>query len=131
MDETIRIQVLDPAGLHHFASGFHAWEPGEYDFPADPAYRGWLQGHAERGAVKILGEEPPDAGATPPGETGEPGPLAEAGFVVGARVEYTSKDGTKKSEHTIQSVNGDGTFNLGGVLRKAPRAQLRLLGPEE
>lgn len=59
----MRIRVLDPAGLHHFASGFHAWEPGEYDFPNDPVYAGWLEGHVEAGNVVVLAPPTPPAAA--------------------------------------------------------------------
>jgi hypothetical protein len=50
----MRILVTSPQGLHHFAAGLQAWGPGEYDFPDNPLFAGWLQGQVERGAVQVL-----------------------------------------------------------------------------
>lgn len=76
MAKTIRIEVRSPSGLMHLASGFRAWEAGEYDFPGDPRYRGWLQGHVARGAVVLLppGETPEAAGENTPAAPPPPPP---------------------------------------------------------
>ncbi len=67
--ETVQIRVLDPRGLHHFPSGFQAWEPGTYEFPADPAYAGWLQGHLDRGGARLVSDEVPEVHIHPePGD---------------------------------------------------------------
>lgn len=68
-----RIEVTSPAGLHHHASGFHAWEPGVYAFSDEPAHAGWLAGQCERGNVRIIPEPAPDPEPEP---TPEPEPVA-------------------------------------------------------
>jgi hypothetical protein len=45
---------MAPGGLHHRASGFTAWGPGEYEFPDDERFAGFLQGHIERGTCVVI-----------------------------------------------------------------------------
>lgn len=83
-----RIQVMDDRGLHHIAADFHAWVPGEYDFPDDPAYAKWLQGHVDSGKAKLVedasgppagpNEEPPEPTNTPDNAQGQ-GVVSTAG----------------------------------------------------
>lgn len=49
-----RIRVYSPAGLVHGYSGFRAWGPGEYDFPDDARFVGWLQGQIDQGKCRII-----------------------------------------------------------------------------
>ncbi len=57
-----RIYVTEAgAGLTHRFSGFQAPHPGEYDFPDDSRFAGWLKGHAERGNVVIVRAPKPKA----------------------------------------------------------------------
>lgn len=53
-----RVIVESPAGLFHRASGFWAQGPGTYEFPDDPRFAGFLQGHIERGTCRLA--PPPD-----------------------------------------------------------------------
>ncbi len=61
-----RIQVTTKAGLFHLASGFKAWEEGEFDFPDDPRFGHWLQGQIEQGNCKLAPE--PEADEATEGE---------------------------------------------------------------
>lgn len=117
-----RIRVTALEGLHHNFSGFHAWEPGIYDFPDDPRFSGWLQGHVERGAVEILTgkEREPVVIITPGDEEREPGT-----FRVGDPVLYATQGG-KVQAHTVKRVNDDGTYFLNQVLHHVPSDRLTL-----
>lgn len=53
-----RIQTHQP-GVFNRKAGFHAVQPGEYDYPNEAQYRGWLDGQVRRGAVTILQEPNP------------------------------------------------------------------------
>jgi hypothetical protein len=59
------IRVLTECGLHHVPAGLRAWGPGEYEFPDDPRYRGWLDGMVARGLCVIVEPEPQGAGVEP------------------------------------------------------------------
>ncbi len=64
------IDVLTPEGLHHGAGGFHAWEPGRYEFPDDPLYAGWLAGQIQQGKCRHASPSPaPRPRPTPRGES--------------------------------------------------------------
>lgn len=45
---------VNTAPLQHLPGGLMAWFPGEFDFPDDPAYAGWLQGQIERGNISLV-----------------------------------------------------------------------------
>lgn len=59
-DGTIPVRVLK-APLIHQASGFQAWDPGDYEFPRNPDFDGWLKGQVERGAMELVEVEPEPA----------------------------------------------------------------------
>ncbi len=61
-----RIYVTEAgAGLTHRFSGFQAPHPGEYEFPDDERFAGWLRGHADRGNVVIVRAPKPKPAAPP------------------------------------------------------------------
>lgn len=70
----IRVHV---APVMHRASGFIAWEPGDYAFADDSRYQGWLQGQVERGNVSLLPEDVGEESEPPEGEADE-GEVPEA-----------------------------------------------------
>jgi hypothetical protein len=74
----MRIRVNDEKGLTNKKAGFDVQAAGEYDFPNDPAFSGWLSGQVARGAVTILEA---NVDAYPPealGPTAGSAPAAEA-----------------------------------------------------
>jgi hypothetical protein len=74
----MRIEVLNPHGAANLKAGFHPTAPGEYDFPDDPKYAGWLNGQVARGAVRMVA---PVAGAAaePQAPAEKPEPQADDG----------------------------------------------------
>ncbi len=68
----MRIRVKQETPLHHVKAGFQAWAPGEYDFPDDVAFAGWLEGHVASGVVEIL--PPPEPEPLPEPEPEPPPP---------------------------------------------------------
>lgn len=116
----MRIRVTSPAGLFHGASGFKAWEPGEYDFPGDPAYAGWLKGEQERGNVEFLAPAATMLEGAPSVTTDG----VAGGFAAGDRVEYTNTRGETRVK-TVLAVNADSTLDLGPKLRAVDPAAVR------
>lgn len=78
----MRIQVHSEKGETNRKAGFDVQVPGEYEFPDDPKFAGWLQGKIARGAISIIPEKahslpPPEAfgptaGSEPEAGTGDP-----------------------------------------------------------
>jgi hypothetical protein len=83
----MRIRVNDEKGLANLKAGFHATEPGDYDFPDSDRFAGWLSGQVARGAVTILESHadpyPPEALGPTAGSVASEEP-ADTSFAPGA-----------------------------------------------
>jgi hypothetical protein len=77
----MRIRVHNEKGVVNQKAGFTATSPGEYDFPDDPKYAGWLSGQAARGNLTIVHQHGPEV----MGPTGGEAALGDAGKVAPVR----------------------------------------------
>lgn len=108
----------------HRASGFNAPVPGRHDFPYRREYGNWLRGQQEQGNLTILGEEP--AGVP---ETSEPPQNDGIQYAIGAEVVYTTDGGNERRTRVV-AVNEDGTYELKGGPKSAPRERLLAVAGE-